>query len=296
MDISWDRLRQMFDNPKPCKEVWEQQFDYSDDELMRIARTPWEQFDFSDLWYYHHDLAYVELQPDLFAYLFPVCLMDWHQTLLRNQSCSHGDSEFHYGVHRGQVFEKMLTSRQLADTFEFFKDSFLLRLDQERGFVYQASSTPAYGWMSRFNSLGLVMPRIDLLWNAWWSLETPGRAVAAVQYLSGLIYFEGENPLFGLWTSEKGGGGPCLLGNDCYLLDAGWLEENVQFLASVLSEEFVAEKLSLAVKVLSNQPECPQAERVRHDLSERREIVESRVKELPLLLRCPGGPNTGWSL
>ncbi len=286
----------MFDYPKPCKDVWEQQFDYNDDALMRIAQTPWEQFDFSDLWYYHHDLAYVELQPDLFVYLFPVCLMDWHQTLLRNESCSHGDSEFHYGVHRGQVFDKMLTSRQLADTLEFFKDSFLLRLDQERGFVYRASSTPAYGWMSRFNSLGLVMPRIDLLWNAWWSLETPGRAVAAVQYLSGLVYFEGENPLFGLWTREEGGGGPSLFDNDCCIFDAGWLEANVQFLADVLTEEFVSEKLNLAVKVLSDQPEFPQVEKVRRDLTERREIVESRVKELPSLLRCPAKPNTGWSL
>ena len=64
--------------------------------LHKLAQTPWEKIDFSDLWYYHHDLAYVELQPELFAYLFPVCLMDWHMTLLQNVSCSHGDSEFRY--------------------------------------------------------------------------------------------------------------------------------------------------------------------------------------------------------
>ena len=89
------------------------------------------QIDFSDLWYYYLDMAYVELQPDLFSYFFPVCLMDWHETLLRNESCSHGDSEFHYGVHRGKVFEKMMSAEQKLAVIEFFRDSFLMRLDRD---------------------------------------------------------------------------------------------------------------------------------------------------------------------
>jgi hypothetical protein len=71
MRINWDRARTIFSFPEPPQDVWERQFDYCEEELSRIARTPWEQFDFDDLWYYHHDLAYVELQPDLFNYLFP---------------------------------------------------------------------------------------------------------------------------------------------------------------------------------------------------------------------------------
>jgi hypothetical protein len=31
--------------------------------------------------------------------------MDWHTSLMRTQDCSHGDSEFHYGVHRGNIDE-----------------------------------------------------------------------------------------------------------------------------------------------------------------------------------------------
>ena len=247
MEISWDRLRKCSAILSRHRQVWERQFDYFDDKLQRLAITPWEKIDFSDLWYYHHDLAYVDLQPELFTYLFPVCLMDWHETLMRNESCSHGDSEFHYGIHQGRVFERMLTPGQLTDTFEFFRDSFLVRLDQERGFIYRASRTPAYGWISRFNSLGLVMPKIDLLWKAWWSLDTPGRAVAAVQYLSGLMYFEGENSLFGRWTPEEGGGGFYLLGHDSYIHDLGWMEENVRFLEETLNERFVAEKMSQAI-------------------------------------------------
>jgi hypothetical protein len=292
--ISWKRLRAMFNDPQPPQQVWEQQFDGFDDVLERLSQTPWGEIDFSDLWYYHHDLAYVELQPELFAYLFPVCLMDWHDSLSQNCSCSHGDSEFHYGVRRGRVFEKMVTPDQIHGIYEFFRDSFLVRLDQERGFVYQASRTPAYGWTARFNSLGLVMPRIDLLWNTWWSLDTPGRAVAAVQYLSGLMYFEGENPFFGCWNPAEGGGGPSLIGNDSLLCDAGWMDENVQFLQETLNEHFVTQRLGQALDVLRDEPEYPKAERIGHDLAERIDIVASRVKELPLLLSKPDAQ--GWSM
>lgn len=294
MDISWDRLRRIFNYPKSPANVWERQFDDCDEELARLAHTPWEELDFSDLWYYHHNLAYVELQPELFTYLFPVCLMDWHETLLNNVSCSHGDSEFHYGVRQGRVFEKMLSSEQRTKIFEFFQDSFVTRLDQERGFVYQGSRTPAYRWMGRFNSLGCVMPRIDLLWEAWWSLCTPGRAVAAIQYISGLMYFEGQNPLFGKWSPEFGGGGPYLWVNDTMIPEMNWLSENVAFLRETLNTEFVVDNLREAVSILSGEPEFARAKQLEIDLAEHMEIIQNRVEELPALLLAPRVD--GWTI
>src|SRR5687768_8639836 len=123
--IDWNRARQIFGYPEPPQEVRERQFDYFDDELRQLATTPWDKIDFADLWYYHLDLAYVDLQPEVFAYLFPVCLMDWHHTLQKNESCSHGDSEFHYGLYQGRVLERMLTPEQRKQVSEFFRDSFL---------------------------------------------------------------------------------------------------------------------------------------------------------------------------
>lgn len=107
--ITWKRLKAIFDNPKPVEHVWQHQFDYDDGKLKELALTKHEEIDFGDMWYYHHDLAYMELQPELFKYLFPVCLMDWHQSLSANESCSHGDSEFHHGIIHGNVLDKMLT-------------------------------------------------------------------------------------------------------------------------------------------------------------------------------------------
>lgn len=293
--IGWERARAIFDNPSPPRTVWERQFDYFNEELERLARTPFDSIDFSDLWYYHHDLAYVELQPDLFDYLFPVCLMDWHDSLMNNKPCSHGDSEFHYGLLRGNVFEKMMTPERRDSIYGFLRDSFLDRLDAERGFVYSGMETPAYGWMSRFNSLGLTMPRIERLWEPWWSLDTPGQAVAALQYCSGLMYLEGENPLFGRWTKEQGGGGPYLWETDSHVYDAGWMPENLDFLTGILSVEFVEDRVVNAVARLSGEPEWEQARQLELDFPKCRELVALRAAELPILLAtCTG--SDAWSL
>lgn len=146
--ITWERAAAIFGNPKPPKEVWERQFDYLDNDLQRLAGTPYEEFDFSDMWYYHHDLAYVELQPDLFAYLSPACLRDWHFTLMRNEPCSHGDSEFQKGLHQGNVLQKMTSKEQQDAVFLFMRDSFLERLAGDR------SAEKSHGWFGRLNSVG----------------------------------------------------------------------------------------------------------------------------------------------
>ena len=285
--ITWERLREVFGNPGQPTAVWERQFDYHDDVLLRLARTPYAEIDFGDLWYYHHDLAYVKLQPDLFRYLFPVCLMDWHQSLAKNDACSHGDSEFHYGVRRGKILETMVTPEQRDAIFEFIRDSFLERLDAERGLVYSGGRTPAYGWISRFNSVGLIMPRIDFLWEDWWSVHTPGRAVAVLQYCSGLMYPEGANPLVAAWTAEHGGGGPYLWENDSLIFDAGWMSQNVEFLTRTLTADYVTERIASAVARLKGDPAWEQARRMEHDRAKTRDLLNRRVAELPVLLGRP---------
>ena len=95
MRVSLGKAREIFGYSRAPVKITQRQFDGFDDVLQRLARTPLEEIDLADLWYYHHDLAYVPLQRELFAYLFPLCLWDWHITLMANQACSHGDSEFH---------------------------------------------------------------------------------------------------------------------------------------------------------------------------------------------------------
>lgn len=295
--IGWERVRAIFGNANPPAQVWERQFDYNDDDLKRLAATPYREINRNDLWYYFHDLAWVELQPDLFDYLFPVCLMQWHDTLMRDEACSQGDSEFHSGMCRGQVFQKMLTPRQQAEVIDFFRDSFLQRLDAEPVAAQPSLVTHPYGWICRFNSLGLVAPRMDAIWEPWWRVETRGRAIAVLKYCSGLAYFEGENKLFGIETKHHGWIGPNLWENDSYLHDQGWLEPNLSFLRKVLSYDYLLNKVQEATDRLSNDPEHGLAEKLVADVVINRELVECRVAELPRLL---AGKRTtaieGWSI
>jgi hypothetical protein len=270
-EISWKRVRAIFNNPKPPEHIWQSQFDGFDEELKRLARTPYDEIASSDLWYYHHDLAYVDLQPDLFAYLFPVCLMDWHHSLMQNVPCRHGDSEFHYGIRQGGVFEKMLTRQQRTAVAEFFRDSFLARLDVETHiFPQDHDEESAFAWLRRFNSLGIILPNIELIWNAWWSLETTGRAIAAIQYLSGLMYYR-----------------PWLWEHDGIHFSYGWLTDNVTFLETTLTVEFVHREFDHAVARLRDEPQSDEAKRAQLDLADWQERIEERIGGLPSALRDP---------
>lgn len=127
----------------------------------------WDRVPDDYLWYYFHDLAYVELQADLFPHLFPACLRYWYETLMRNEAPSLGDSDFHYSLMRGQILENMLSESERQSLYDFFRDGFLDRIEAERGFVYaqsrdqlNPSGTSANAWIFRFNSLGIVAPVI----------------------------------------------------------------------------------------------------------------------------------------
>jgi hypothetical protein len=71
--------------PKP-RTVWQEQFDGFNEKLSDLAQMDWDRVPDDYLWYYFLDLAYVELQPDLFRHLFPTCLKRrpflWRRRLL----------------------------------------------------------------------------------------------------------------------------------------------------------------------------------------------------------------------
>lgn len=281
--ITWERALAIFGNPLPPKTIWERQFDRADDALRRLASTPHEKI--TDLWCYYHDLAHVELQPELFEYLFPACLMDWHSTLMNHLPCSAGDSEFHYGVHKGKVFEKMLSPVRREQVMEFFRDSLVERLERQHVFATVRNRFPSTSWICRLNSLGIILPNIELIWNELWLLDTPGRAIAALQYLSGLMYFDGENPLFQEWFGES----PSLCRNDSFIFHDGWPDNNAGLLTATLTPAFVRNTVPKAVTLLQGHPEFKKAKKMESDLerAECQKLIEVRVAELPVLLRTP---------
>lgn len=270
--------------PKPIK-VWEQQFDGFNAELAEMAQMDWDKIPEAYLWYYFHDLAYVELQPDLFRYVFPTCLKYWHETLMRNDSAERGDSEFHYAIMRSNFIDKMLTDKERERLNNFFQDSFLDRLESQQSFKHtgklgETSSKDQHAWIWRFNTLGIVSPLIKPIWDSWWSLDHPGKAYCAVLYMSGLIYCNGENPLYGAYTREHGGGGAYLSEDDATIFDYAWREDNLSFLKGTLSVEYVFQKLEQAGQMFRSPDDVKIVTQTMSDAKERRDIIEIRIGDL----------------
>src|SRR6266700_4537602 len=87
------------------------------------------------------------------------------------------------------------------------RQTILEEVDDQLGLDYQGSKARPYYWIGALTTYGVLLP--DLNRGHW----TPvGRALAAVQYISCLIYPENENPVFAPWTPNGGGGPPCLWG------------------------------------------------------------------------------------
>jgi hypothetical protein len=81
----------------------------------------------------------------------------------------------------------------------------LEEIDDQRGLAYQGSRARPHRWIRAVTTYGVLLPDVERLWSAWWSLDTIGRAMAAMQYISCLMYPENENPVFAAWTANDGG-------------------------------------------------------------------------------------------
>lgn len=278
---------------KPAS-VWQRQFDHFDAMLRELARYDWDQIPEKHLWAYVLDLEHVELQPDLFRHAFPACLKYWYETLLCDAPAEIGDADFHRALIKGDILDKMLSDDERRRLLSFFGDALLDRLDRERGFKFVRPGRSAQGWISRFNSLGLVAPVIPDAWRSWWAFDSPGQAVCAVMYATGLVYLKGENPIYLPWTPKEGGGGPYLTQWDASYFEGGWLESNLSFMRERVSVDYVLERLHAAAHRLRAEPESETADRVARDARQREEIVAIRIDDLVSNLARPASRRDPW--
>jgi hypothetical protein len=173
------------------------------------------------------------------------------------------------------------------------RSSILDEIDDQRGLAYRGSGARPYRWMTALTTHGVLLPDVDLLWAAWWSVDTVGRAVAAVQYVSCLMYEENENPVFSPWTPDGGGGPPTLWEFGGHLYTNRWLHPNVTFLQRVLNAQEAAPVLNRAVGRLADQPEREIAAAVEADLPLCEETLTARCAVLPRLLGTVQEPGKG---
>ncbi len=279
------KLHRLLGISRPPEKITQEAFEGDDRHLRRLARLqPGEQADGNDLWEYIHDLRNTDIQASLLVYLLPFCLQAWRDDL-RGIDGNGGVIEHFYPVLADRhIFDLHLSPKQSAVVSEFMQQAILEEIGDQRGLAFQGSRIRPYRWFRALTTYGVLRPDIDCLWAAWWSLDTIGRAIAAVQYISCLMYTENENPVFAPWTPDRGGGPPCLWEFEGHLYNHRWQEPNVSFLKGTLTVQIMSDALAQAVERLVGQPEHGAATSVQEDFPLCIETLKPRCVELPQLL------------
>lgn len=289
-----DELWRALGSPKPPDQITQEAWDFDDGHLHRLSRLlPGERANAKDLWAYTQDLQFTKTQDSLLLYLLPFCLNAWREDL-RGGSAEYGGFVecFYPALANCRLFETDLSVEQGAAVSEFMRKSILEEIDDQRGLSYRGANARPYRWTRALMTYGVLRPDIERLWNAWWALETVGRAVAAVQFVSCLMYSEYENPVFAPWTGNEGGGPPLLWEFEGHLYSHRWMESNVHFLRAALTPSTVPDALKRAVERLADQAEYDAAREMLDDVPLCVEILQARCTELPQLLATTRGADT----
>ena len=280
------KLRAAFASAKAPDTITQEPFDDGPRHLRRLASLlPGDRAEVSDIWAYTQDLLYgKEVQASLLAHVTPFCLEAWREDLRGAEGFGGFVEHFYPVMANNRCFDLHLTPKQSGAVSSFMKEAILEEIDGQRGLHYGGSRSRPYRWIAALTTYGVLRPDIENLWSIWWSLDAVGRAVAAVQYVSCLMYPVTENPVFAAWTPDKGGGPPMLWEFAGHLYSHRWLEANVCFLKQALNPSRVNEVLTRAVKELRNEPEHEAAAGILEDFALCDEILESRCSELPRIL------------
>ncbi|MGA7399792.1 MAG: hypothetical protein WBW38_07220 [Candidatus Sulfotelmatobacter sp.] len=238
----------------PPQVITQVAFDFDPGHLERLAALhPGERANVWDLANYVDDLLYQDIQPSLLVHVLPFCLRAWHE-YVRNErfECPGFAQSFCSVLEKREVFACILTEYQTNALLEFMSGSILEEIDAQDRVRFEGYSAPPYRWIRALMTYGVIAPDIEHLWMDWWSISTVGRAIAAVQFISCLVYRENENRVFAPKTREKGGGPPCLWEFDGCSNDSTWKIKNVEFLQRLLRDpNIVFSVVSRAVDRLS---------------------------------------------
>lgn len=289
MRSSLNKLVRVLKADKPPDKIWQESFDGIGVvdyplELCSLKGTASENDDLCD---YARVIQHLKLQPDLLHYLLPVCLNAWRIDLFSEERDSiYGGFVEHFSTALAtrSDLKTILGSTEYQAVMEFMCDSILDRIDREEELSFSGYSTLSaspYRWFHAIGTFAVVFPNLNRLWSTWWSMETAGHAIGALQCISCLMYEEDNNPIFSPWTRDQGGGPPSLFGTEGFIYDQGWKIENISFLKSLLSTDYIYEALKKAASVLEVNPEKAVPNKMIHDFSIQEKTLASRIRQLP---------------
>lgn len=277
----------------PPAELWQQSLDGAEDaypRLIALAKSLPESDEprVEDVHNYAIDLFSMPVQPELFACVLPVCFHAWHHDVAWGGRKYGGAIEqFSPALARRPLIDEFLSKKQAHAVKTFMRDAILDRLDVENSLSHAGMGAPVYGWFEKFGSFCVIVPELEPLWSEWWAFGTPGRAVAALQYISCLMYEDDENPIFATWNPDKGGGPPCLWGTDGHIYEECWKPENVRFFRDTVTVNYVFDALKRASKALNGVLESSVPGQMIEDFSYLDDVLVHRIRALTEIVSRP---------
>jgi hypothetical protein len=193
-------------------------------------------------------------------------------------------AEFWGALNRRPGALDLLSKKQRNAVERYFREGLLTAIDAGRRLRSAGANAACYRWFYDLGSFASVFPGLCHLWLEWWNLNSEGRAIGALQYLSCLMYENESNPLFAAWTPLKGGGPPGLWEDSMSYNKQRWDSENVRFLRSVLVPGELFSAINRCLERLTNPEDQRIALQMKDDLEHQLTLLERRIEQLPAIL------------
>ncbi len=269
--------------PQPPSCIVQKPFDYDPAHYARLLRsraegTPPDSLALVD---YALDLSYEEVQTDLFVYLLPLCLDVWSAWLRGSGGEAGFVEQFWFALNKRPGPLALLSEARHAAVDRFIREGILAAIDAGRRLCVEgAERTLSYRRLRELGSYATLFGGLRELWTPWWRLESEGRAAAALQYLSCLMYENAANPVFGPRSARRGGGPPELWGDSISINDRPWDPRNVAFLRAELHPDRLHAAAAAARERLSDSGDRRTAAQMIEDFPACRTLVELRITQL----------------
>ncbi len=288
------RIKEIFGDPIPPKLVTQRQFDYADEHLIRTASKQWHEIDQSDYWHYLMDLSYVDLQQDLFDYLFPAFLIRWWEGQLNRFGGPESESNIYRAIDHGDLLAEMMDESRRKQVLAWIADAYMEGVDawSNKLSVDYTSRGPndLHGPLSSFNALGQTVPVMQAIIERLANITTIGRAQWWLVFATGIIWNENECPAIPKWTPENGGGGIYITGSATSTFNHGFLTENLNALEGFLDYETLTRLVERSFELIPSYPHGDWARMTREECLLQEESVTARLASL---IRLLGLPNLG---
>lgn len=285
------RIKTIFGDPLPPRHISQKQFDLMQDDLIRTASKGWHEIDQSDYWHYLLDLCYVDLQQDLFDYLFPAFLIRWWEGQINRLGGPESECDFYRAIDHGQVLIKMMSESRRQQVLAWIVDAYIEGVDAWSNNLSVAYSrngpNDLHGPLWSFNALGQSVPVTQAILQQLADISTIGRAQWWLVFATGIFWNENTCPAVPVWTPDRGGEGIYITESATSIFDHGFLPENLEAMKGFLSYDRLMANIEKCVDLIPPFPHGDWAQMTWEECLSHPEKCATRLANLLHILGLP---------